>query len=93
MDGQSDIVGAAHDNVRHDSARKHVSGEAVYIDDMPRLPGTLETVLVTSPHAHADIKSIQVEKALAQTGVRAVLTADDIPGKNDIAPIFSEEPL
>ncbi len=93
MDGQSDIVGAAHDNVRHDSARKHVSGEAVYIDDMPRLPGTLETVLVTSPHAHAAIKSIQVEKALAQTGVQAVLTADDIPGKNDIAPIFSEEPL
>ena len=93
MDGRADIVGAAHANVRHDSARKHVTGEAIYIDDMPSLPGTLETALVISPHAHAAVKSIHIENALAQSGVRAVLTADDVPGKNDIAPIFTDEPL
>ncbi|MBT7276890.1 MAG: hypothetical protein HN886_10605, partial [Woeseiaceae bacterium] len=47
------IIGAAHDNVQHDSAVKHVTGEAIYVDDMPRLPNTLECILITSPIAHA----------------------------------------
>ncbi|MBT5941271.1 MAG: xanthine dehydrogenase molybdopterin binding subunit, partial [Rhodospirillaceae bacterium] len=92
MDGSQNIVGAAHDKVQHDSAVKHVTGKALYIDDMPSLPNTLELVLVTSPHAHATIKSIDASKALAMAGVAAVLTAKDIAGHNDIAPIFEGEP-
>ncbi|MDP6257839.1 MAG: xanthine dehydrogenase molybdopterin binding subunit [Rhodospirillales bacterium] len=92
MDGSQNIVGAAHDKIQHDSAVKHVTGKAIYIDDMPSLPGTLEIVLVTSPHAHARINSIDGKTALAQTGVAAVLTAKDIIGHNDIAPIFEGEP-
>lgn len=92
MDGSQNIVGAAHDKIQHDSAVKHVTGKALYIDDMPNLPGTLEIVLVTSPHAHANIKSIDSGVALAQKGVAAVLTAGDIAGHNDIAPIFEGEP-
>ncbi len=87
MDGNT-IVGAAHDKIQHDSAVKHVTGDAIYIDDMPVLPGTLELVLVISPHAHANIISIDGSAAGA-----LVLTAADIPGHNDIAPIFEGEPV
>ena len=64
IDGTTSIVGAAHDHIQHDSSIKHVTGKAVYIDDMPNLPLTLELVLVTSPHAHANIRSIDKTVAL-----------------------------
>ena len=87
------IIGAAHDNVQHDSAVKHVTGEAIYIDDMPRLPNTLECILITSPIAHAKINSIDTTKALSSPGVLAALSAADIIGKNDVAPVFEGEPI
>ena len=46
-----------------------------------------------SPHPHARIVSIDLSAALAADGVAAVVTAKDIPGKNDIAPIRTDEPL
>ena len=93
MNADGDIRGAVHSNVRHDSARGHVSGLARYIDDMPLLPGTQEIVLVTSPHAHARIVSVDVSEARAMDGVRGIATAGDIPGHNDIGPIFEGEPV
>ncbi|MDG2032758.1 MAG: hypothetical protein P8J29_02355, partial [Rhodospirillales bacterium] len=68
-----DIRGAAHAKVKHDSAVRHVTGTAIYIDDMPNVPGTLEALFVTSPHAHARIISIDGARALAMAGVHAVL--------------------
>ncbi len=76
----------------HDSALEHVTGRARFIDDIPELPGTLEVVLVTSPHAHAEIVDIDPAAARASSGVHAVLTAADIPGTNDIGPITGGEP-
>lgn len=35
--------------IAHDSALKHVTGRATYIDDMPELPGTLHAALILSP--------------------------------------------
>ena len=78
----SEIRGAVHSNTRHDSAHNHVAGQSVFIDDMPSLAGTLHAALVKSPHAHARIKSIDVTKAASLPGVKAVLTASDIPGRN-----------
>ena len=74
MDDNLGIIGGAHENIQHESAVKHVTGKAIYIDDMPNFPGSLEIVLVTSPFAHANIKSIDPTKALALPGVVAVLT-------------------
>ncbi|MEP4887053.1 MAG: xanthine dehydrogenase molybdopterin binding subunit, partial [Alphaproteobacteria bacterium] len=93
MNADGDIRGAVHSSVRHDSARGHVSGLARYIDDMPLLPGTQEIVLVTSPHAHARIVSVDVSAARNMDGVRGIATAADIPGHNDIGPIFEGEPV
>src|SRR5690606_1778087 len=89
----SRIHGGVHASVRHDSAAGHTNGQALYLDDIPAVPGTLETALVLSPHPHARIVSIDLSAALAAEGVAAVVTAADIPGKNDIAPIRTDEPL
>ncbi len=87
------IRGGVHSAVRHDSAVGHVTGRALYIDDVPNVPGTLEAALVLSPHAHARIRRIDFSRALAAPGVVAAIAAADIPGKNDIGPIRGDEPL
>ena len=92
-DGGREVVGAVHSKVRHDSALKHVSGGAVYVDDLPVPPGTLEAVLVLSPHAHARIRSIGTAAAAGAPGVAAVMTAADVPGANEVAPVFRDEPV
>src|SRR5499426_737589 len=84
--------GAVHAAVRHDSAIGHVTGAAHYLDDVPTVPETLEAALVLSPHAHARIRHIDLSRALAAPGVVIAVTAADIPGKNDIAPIRHDEP-
>jgi CO/xanthine dehydrogenase Mo-binding subunit len=81
-----------HTAVRHDSAVAHVTGAARYLDDVPTVAGTLEAALVLSPHAHARIRRIDLSAALDAPGVVAAITAADIPGKNDIAPIRNDEP-
>ncbi len=79
-----------HRSIRHDSALKHVAGEAVYIDDMPEPYGTLHGALVMSPVAHGRLGKVEVPRA---AGVVAVLGPADIPGKNDVAPVGQNEPL
>ncbi|WP_114964274.1 aerobic carbon-monoxide dehydrogenase large subunit [Alkalilacustris brevis] len=64
-------------------ARKRVEdarftqGKGNYVDDV-KLPGMLFGDFVRSPHAHARVKSINTEAALALPGVVAVLTAKDL---------------
>ena len=92
-DGGTQVAGAVHSAVRHDSALKHASGAAVYVDDLPAPPGTLEAALLLSPHAHARIRSIRSAAAAGAPGVAAVVTAARIPGANDVAPVFRDEPV
>lgn len=87
------VKGSVHQSLRHDSAVKHVTGEALYIDDMPELPGTLHAWLATSAKAHARLRQIDLAAAQALPGVVAIITASDIPGRNDIAPILKGEPV
>ena len=63
--------------IRHDGADK-VTGRAKYGVDV-QMTGLLFGQVLRSPHAHAQIKSIDVGKALAYPGVRAVITANDMP--------------
>jgi xanthine dehydrogenase large subunit len=88
-DAPHDVVGRSHE---HDSARAHVTGAAIYLDDLPAPVDTLHAALVKSPHAHARILRIDASRALAQPGVVAFITAADIPGRNDIAPAGHDEP-
>jgi len=63
--------------IRHDGVDK-VTGRALYGADYA-LPGMLHGKVLRSPHAHARIKSINVEKALKLPGVHAVITGADLP--------------
>jgi len=54
-----------------------VRGQALYSID-ESLPGMLYGKILTSPHAHANIRSIDTSKAEALPGVRAVLTHKDV---------------
>ena len=79
--------------IPHDSAAKHVTGRAIYIDDMPEPPGLLHCVLGLSPHAHARIVSMDLTAVAASPGVAAVMTAKDVPGVNDVGPVFPGDPI
>ncbi|MBN2256845.1 MAG: molybdopterin-dependent oxidoreductase [Anaerolineaceae bacterium] len=59
-------------------ARKLALGRPVFTDDI-RPEGMLYGALLTSPHAHARIRSIDASKARALPGVHAVLTHQDLP--------------
>ena len=74
----------------HESAVLHVLGEATYTDDAPELHGPLHAALGLSEKAHANIRAIDLEAVKTAPGVVAVLTAADIPGRNDCGPILQE---
>ena len=77
----------------HESAALHVTGEALYTDDLVvRTRDILHAWPVQSPHAHARILSLRVKPAYDVPGVVRVLTAEDVPGVND-AGVKHDEPL
>lgn len=79
--------------VSHESAAAHVTGTALYTDDLVvRSSNALHAWPVQAPHAHALITGLRTEPALRVPGVVRVLTASDVPGVND-AGIKHDEPL
>ena len=81
-------------SVPHESARGHVTGEALYTDDLvARFPSVLHAWPVTSPHAHAQILSLDASPALDEPGVVTTLTAADVPGEGNTGPARHDEPL
>jgi len=79
----------------HESAHLHVTGQAVYTDDVPEVAGTLYAALVLSPVAHGELIGLGVDKEalLKAHGVVAVYTAHDIPGENNCGPIVHDDPF
>jgi xanthine dehydrogenase large subunit len=82
-------------NLVHESAHLHVTGAAVYTDDIPELRGTLYAALILSPVAHGELIGDGIDRAaiLAEHGVVAVYTAKDIPGENNCGPIIHDDPF
>jgi xanthine dehydrogenase large subunit len=70
----------------HDSAVKHVTGHATYIDDIREPAGTLHLAPGYASIAAGRVTALDLEPVLKAPGVVAVLTADDVPGHNDISP-------
>jgi CO/xanthine dehydrogenase Mo-binding subunit len=62
--------------------RAKVTGRARYAEDF-RAQGMLFARLLLSPYPHARVRSIDTRAALAMPGVKAILTADDVPGPKD----------
>jgi xanthine dehydrogenase large subunit len=79
--------------VAHESAALHVTGAALYTDDLTvRTHGCLHAHPVQAPYAHARVTRLDPSPALEVPGVARVLTADDVPGVND-AGVKHDEPL
>jgi xanthine dehydrogenase large subunit len=89
------VAAAQGQELAHESARLHVTGEATYTDDIPEVRGTLYAALITSPAAHGDLigEGIDREALLKEHGVVAVFTSRDIPGENNCGPIFHDDPF
>ena len=87
------IDGGVRAAQRHDSGEKHVSGEAIYVDDLREPPGTLHIYIAMSERAHAVVKRLELERVRAQPGVAIVLTAKDVPGVNDVSPFAGDDPV
>ena len=72
----------------HDSAELHVTGEAEYCDDINLPDGTLHVAIGVSTIAHGEITAINLDEVKKADNVIDVITANDVPGKNDIGPVF-----
>ncbi|MEM9067917.1 MAG: xanthine dehydrogenase molybdopterin binding subunit [Myxococcota bacterium] len=80
--------------IPHESAREHVTGAAVYTDDIvPRMAGVVHAWPVCAKVAHGRVLSIQTDAALAAPGVVTVLTDDDVPGEGNVGAARKDEPL
>ncbi len=90
---RSGIAGAVGLAIPHESSEKHVSGEAIYTDDIPEPKGLLQLAVGMSSKAHARISSIDLGAVRAAPGVIDVMTADDIPGDNNCGPVIADDPV
>jgi len=77
----------------HESAELHVTGEAVYTDDITELAGTLHCALGLSSQAHATITHLDLSVVREFDGVVDVFTAGEIPGRNDCGAIVQDDPI
>ncbi len=70
-----------------------LTGRALFSDDLPTRTATLHAAVLRSPHAHAEIASIDTAKALAQPGVAAVLTGADVEAMSEPFQTVLRQPM
>jgi xanthine dehydrogenase large subunit len=80
--------------VPHDSAARHVQGNATYIDDMREPMGLLHVVPgYAKDGAKGKITKLDLSAATSYPGVVAILTHRDIPAVNDCSPALGDDPI
>ncbi|MBL4831486.1 MAG: xanthine dehydrogenase molybdopterin binding subunit [Aliivibrio sp.] len=90
---KKDLTTGVGKSVKHDSAAKQVTGEAVYIDDRLEFPNQLHLYARLSTFAHAKITKIDVSPCYEFEGVALAITSKDVPGQLDIGAILPGDPL
>ncbi|MGR5175380.1 xanthine dehydrogenase molybdopterin binding subunit [Vibrio mediterranei] len=90
---KQDLKTGVGKSVKHDSAPKQVTGEAVYIDDRLEFPNQLHVYALLSTQAHARITNLDVTPCYEFDGVAIAITAQDVPGQLDIGAILPGDPL
>lgn len=55
-----------------------VTGQGRFLDDLDPLPGTLVAAIVRSPHAHAKVRKVDLDRARAHPGVAAVIGPEEV---------------
>jgi xanthine dehydrogenase large subunit len=84
------VVGTA---TPHDSAPKHVRGDALYIDDMPEPRDLLHAAIGLARCAHGRVLKLDLDAVTKAPGVHSVMTARDLPASNDIGPALPGDPV
>jgi xanthine dehydrogenase large subunit len=77
----------------HDSAHLHVTGEALYCDDIPLPANALHAAFGLSTIAHGRILRLDISPVLAIPGVYAVALPADIPGENNYGGVVHDDPI
>ena len=77
----------------HESAEKHVTGKAAYIDDLKAPADALHVALGLSPVAHGTLTALDLEAVKQAPGVVDVITFHDVPSHTDIGPVFPGDPI
>lgn len=86
-------AGQAGQSSVHESAEKHVTGKAAYIDDLKTPSDALHVALGLSPVAHGTLTALKLDAVKQAPGVIDVITVHDVPGDTDIGPVFPGDPL
>lgn len=77
----------------HESAEKHVTGKAAYIDDLVLPADALHVALGLSPVAHGTLTQFDLSQVKEAPGVVDVITFHEVPGHTDIGPVFPGDPI
>ena len=80
-------------NIEHESAVKHVTGKAIYTDDISEPKNLLHAVIGYSNCSKGVIKKIDYKDVLSSEGVIDIITEKDIEGINDVGPIFKGDKI
>ena len=72
----------------HESAEKHVSGSAEYIDDIIEPKETLHAAIGWSKISKGKIIKLDLREVVKSEGFKGIITEKDIPGINDVGPVF-----
>src|SRR3569833_147105 len=80
-------------STRHESAHLHVSGQALYTDDIPLPSNTLHAAFGLSSIAHGRIRTLDLAPAQSFPGVFAIATAADVPGENNYGSAVHDDPI
>lgn len=75
-------------SLKHDSAIRHVTGEARYIDDLPEPQGLLHAAVGLAQGGPGGGLTLDLSEVRAAAGVVDLITIADVPGKTDIGPVF-----
>jgi xanthine dehydrogenase large subunit len=78
---------------RHESAHLHVTGRALYCDDIPLPANTLYAAFGLSSIAHGKIRSLDVSAVRSAPGVIALALPPDIPGENNYGSVLHDDPI
>ena len=80
-------------NIEHESAVKHVTGKAIYTDDISEPKNLLHAVIGYSNCSKGVIKKIDYKDVLSSEGVLDIITEKDIQGINEVGPIFKGDKI
>ena len=77
----------------HESSIAHVTGQALYVDDVVLPVGALHVAVGVSEYPRAKLTRMDLGDVIASRGVVDVITASEIPGANQVGPVVEDEPL